>query len=67
MLFRRAKITSPFMKRGVKKLFLRIDILSSVLKNHMKGGSFANARKPISSEAHQGAQETFSGLHRDEK
>jgi hypothetical protein len=40
------------MKRGVKKLFLRIDILLSVLKNYMKGGSFANARKSISIEAH---------------
>nr|DAQ44348.1 MAG TPA: hypothetical protein [Caudoviricetes sp.] len=46
MLFRRAKKTLPFMKRGVKKLFLRIDILSSVLKKiHMKGDSFAKCSK----------------------
>ena len=52
LFFLRAKNTFPFMKRGVKKLFLRIDILFSVLKNYMKGGSFANARKSISIEAH---------------
>ena len=67
MLFRRAKNTSPFMKRGVKKLFLRIDILFSVLKNYMKGGSFANARMAISIKTHQGSQKTFSRLHRNEK
>ena len=62
MLFRRAKITSPFMKspayikklqteRSKKAIFKNRHSLFSFEKN-MKGGSFANARKSISSETH---------------
>jgi hypothetical protein len=58
----------PFYEeRSKKAIFENRHSLFSFEKNYMKGGSFANARKSISIEAHQGAQKTFSRLHRNEK